>query len=260
MRSEGSSGRPDLSAVEPLTFAKKDGTRYARPEAIELEIATALERPLGELIDGDGTSSHSSGCLLYFLRRFRPNRRTPFHDRLLMLVLERADRIVRNNLHGIPAERHEEIRLGVRDRILDLLLTGSDKLDFFEAVFNRAVKLLTITFRRKVKRDVTEAIEDLARPDEDRSGIDELDGMISKAAMGAMAQPEASAELNRIMALLTEKERDAVIAVHLMGLQEESDDPEEWTAATQLGISGRMVRYRLKSAETKARAAGESKS
>ena len=63
--------------------------------------------------------------------------------------------------------------------------------------------------------------------------------------------PEALAERNSAMAILTETERLAVFLKYVEGLPEESDDPERVTAAKILGVTGRSVRNYLRRAEEK---------
>ena len=50
---------------------------------------------------------------------------------------------------------------------------------------------------------------------------------------------------------LPEDERKAVILVHVMGYDEESDDPDKVTAATICGCTGRTIRNRLTRAAKK---------
>lgn len=50
---------------------------------------------------------------------------------------------------------------------------------------------------------------------------------------------------------LPSDERDAVILVHVLGYQEESDDPQTVTAATRCGCTGRTIRNRLTRAAAK---------
>ena len=46
-------------------------------------------------------------------------------------------------------------------------------------------------------------------------------------------------------------ERKAVVLCHLMGYEEESEDPEKTTAATLCGVTGRTIRNRLSRAAAK---------
>ena len=58
-------------------------------------------------------------------------------------------------------------------------------------------------------------------------------------------------ELHDAILELPPDERDAVILVHALGYQEESDDPAEETAATRCDCTGRTIRNRLTRAATK---------
>lgn len=55
----------------------------------------------------------------------------------------------------------------------------------------------------------------------------------------------------KVVLELPPDERDAVILVHALGYQEESDDPGEETAATRCDCTGRTIRNRLTRAATK---------
>lgn len=58
-------------------------------------------------------------------------------------------------------------------------------------------------------------------------------------------------ELQDAILTLPPDERDAVILVHGLGYQEESDDPDEVTAATRCNCTGRTIRNRLTRAAAK---------
>ena len=55
----------------------------------------------------------------------------------------------------------------------------------------------------------------------------------------------------RAIEALPANERDAVILVHVLGYKEESEDPEEETAATRCNCTGRTIRNRLTRATAK---------
>lgn len=252
MGSDRHSAEADASCVRPLTRRSKEGTLYARPQEIENEIAAALERPLGELLGaGRGVSSP---CLLYFARNHRPNGHSRIYEGVLMELLDRIDRQVRGRVGGLPPHQRAAIRQDVRDQFLERLFRNHDSLDIFEARFALAVKSLAVdAIRRGVKKDSVEVpAESFADRETGEGGIAVVERRAHKSAAPMLSEGEARTDLRKVLARLTPREREAVIAVHEIGLKIEAEDPEEETAATVMGVSGRAVRYLLKSARDKA--------
>ena len=59
------------------------------------------------------------------------------------------------------------------------------------------------------------------------------------------------AQIAKAIEALPADERDAVTLVHVLGYKEESEDPEEETAATRCNCTGRTIRNRLTRAAAK---------
>jgi len=73
-------------------------------------------------------------------------------------------------------------------------------------------------------------------------------------ALQVSATPERMVYLRQLADAIDElppDERDAVILVHVMGYKEESENPDEETAATRSNCSGRTIRNRLARAAAK---------
>jgi DNA-directed RNA polymerase specialized sigma24 family protein len=242
------------ATVAPLTRIDKEGQLYARPAQVEGEISHFLERPLSDLEDSITKTSPSSACLVYFARRFRSNGRSKLWDKVLVTLLARIDQQAYSHVRDFPAHLADEVVERVRMSFLARLQKNHDSLDIFECKFNFAVKRLTVAERRPVKRrvDGEVAIEDLAGAEETDSGYDALAAIRYRAGAQALPKAEAAAQLRQVLSKLTDRERQAVIAVYQLGLPEKSKDPDKPTAAKLLGISDRMVRYLLVSARRKA--------
>lgn len=236
------------SLVRPLTRRrKKDGALYVRPAEIETEIAAAYMRPLANLAQDSATASE---CLLHFTRHFRPNGPSTSYNAIVNVLLDRVDRQVRGRMGGIPVHRRRDVRERVRDELLVRLVGGTDVLDIFECRFAMAIRALTIDAIRHFGRiDGAEvSAEGLVRPDSDDSAESIVGAILFKRDGVRMSEAEIKLELTRLRPLLTEKQAKAMVSVHYLGLKEESIDPDEVTAATLMGITGRMVRVHLKAA------------
>jgi DNA-directed RNA polymerase specialized sigma24 family protein len=250
---------PVTATVVPLTRVDKKGRLYERPTEVEEEIRYFLDRPLDELVQHISNSTPSSSCLLYFARRFRPNGRSKLWDKILMTLLSRVAAQASRHVGDLPPQAAEEAVERVRMSFLTRLQKDHDSLDIFECVFQFAVKRLAISERRsaKVKAEAETSIEDIGTGEEGSSGYDALDAIRFRSGAQARPQGEAAADLGRILERLSDRERQAVIAVYHFGLAEKSKDPDELTAAKLLGVSDRMVRYLLASAREKAKDEGE---
>lgn len=242
------------TAVAPLTRVNKQGVLYERPVEIEAEIRHFLDRPLDQLVATVSSTSPSSSCLLYFARRFRPNRRSRLWDTILMTLLSRVEHQAKRYFADLRPEAAEEALHRVRMSFLARLQNDHDSLDIFECRFKFAVKRLAISERRlaKPKADAEISIEDLGGAESNSSGYDALDAIRYRFALAPRVEADAAADLSRVLARLTDKERKAVIAVYQLGFPEGSKDPNEITAAKLLGVSDRMIRYLLSSARKKA--------
>lgn len=236
------------SLVRPLTRRrKKDGALYVRPTEIETEIAAAYMRPLANLAQDSATANE---CLLHFARHFRPNGPSTSYDAIVNVLLDRVDRQVRGRIGGIPAHRRRDVRERVRDELLVRLVGGTDVLDIFECRFAMAIRALTIDAIRHYGRvdEAEVSAEGLVRPDSDDSAEDVMGAILFKRDGVRMSEAEIKLELTRLRPLLTEKQAKAMVSVHYLGLKEESIDLDEVTAATLMGITGRMVRVHLTAA------------
>lgn len=237
------------SPLQPLTKRTKKDEAYVRPEAIEQEITAALDRPIAHLLRSSATASN--GCLVYFARHFRASA-------LVEVLLDRAKRVVRQHIGHIPEHRRADVHEAVRDDFLEILMSGTDRADFFEAQFDQAIlALATNAIRRFVKQDRVETAEAFASQGNDAAATDALDRYQLKSRGTLMNEAEVKVELGRLRALLTDKEYRAMYAHHMLGLDIESIDPAKTTVETLMGVSGRQIRTYLKSAVDKAAQASE---
>ncbi|MFH1554502.1 MAG: hypothetical protein ABII76_06515 [Pseudomonadota bacterium] len=154
----------------------------------------------------------------------------------------------------------------VRQEILDdlaelFVADGSgdfpDELDFYECKFNMAFRALRIDGIRRAARRRKRTIEvvDLpplevkSMPDADEDGfarMSEAFRVLPTQEWDAYREPFVQA-----IEALPSDEREAVVLVHVLGYKEESEDPEEETAAKRCNCTGRTIRNRLTRAAEK---------
>lgn len=253
--------------VTPLKKIKRDGTRYTRPAEIEASIAEALRQDLDRLIqraaqrDRKQSDYLPSECLVHLVRGAQRRGEGKMRDVLLPLLLERC----LWNLHATVPDGQIATAHHLREDILGdfaelFAIDGSprdtDELDFYETRFNAAFRSFRIDHARA---EMNRLNRETALPDATDEGLDER--TVSQDVLAGLedlhrttVDPEERVyrqQLHRAVLALPTKERQAFVLCHLMGFKEESENPNERTAATICGVTGRSIRNWLKSARTK---------
>lgn len=253
--------------AQPLTKMKPDGTLYARSSAIEAEIdrAARLSLPalsLGLAIgDRNNPDYLSSECLVHLVRQGRHSNDQGIMSAVLPVLLGRceANLLVKVPDGGMPdaASLRQEILDGLTDLfVMDGSADGFGELDFYECKFNKAFRALRIdAVRRQKRRMRLVKVVDLPFSEATSEPVDYEDAFarISTAFRVPPTQESAVARksLAKTIDTLPPDEREAVILVHVLGYKEESIDPDEETAATRCGCTGRTIRNRLTRAAAK---------
>jgi uncharacterized protein (DUF2267 family) len=129
-----------------------------------------------------------------------------------------------------------------------------DELNFYECRFNLAFKFFRIDMVRRESARLR-PIAPMPEPDEDGEpgSYDEVFARVSEAFRSEPTQERelVLSELHDAIRELPADEQVAVILVHALGYQEESDDPKTVTAATLCDCTGRTIRNRLTRAAAK---------
>ncbi|GLS33065.1 Sigma-70, region 4 [Mesorhizobium albiziae] len=239
--------RHDDKVLPPLTRVTKQGVTYARPERIEQEIAAALDLPLNQAFKLAASGHLSPQALVFFLRRFRPNKRSTEYDAMFMAFFSRIERAGTRHLSDIPSHLHERAHDQVRDKVLSWM--SDDRMDIFEASFRTVVERLYLDARsRLMLRISTELpIGDFGSDDEETSGGDVVDALFASTNPQPRSLADVRSELRSIIAQLDGEEGQALLYVDGLGMTEKE-------AAAQMNCSDRKVRYLLKRARPKARA------
>jgi hypothetical protein len=242
-----------------------DDGPLVRPDAVEAQIDAALtltSQPLRArlaITDPRDADHLRSETLVHLVRHGRRTGDQGLISLVLPVLLARceANLIVKVPDGQLPeaATVREDI-LGEFSELFASDGTGKDpdELDFYECKFNRAFRFFRIdVVRRETGR--LKHVAQMPEPDEDGEPEphDEVFARVSEAFRSpAMQDGDVfRSELHDAILELPPDERDAVILVHALGYQEESDDPGEETAATRCDCTGRTIRNRLTRAATK---------
>jgi DNA-directed RNA polymerase specialized sigma24 family protein len=132
-----------------------------------------------------------------------------------------------------------------------------NELDFYECRFNMAFRALRIdAVRREARRRKRSiAVVDLP-PSDAPGGPDAYEDAFARVSENFRVLPTQEWDVFRepfmkAIEALPAEEREAVILVHVLGYKEESEDPDEETAATRCNCTGRTIRNRLSRAAAK---------
>lgn len=247
-----------------LTKAGDDGP-LRRPDVVETQIDAALAlapaalRTRLAVTDRKHPDHLRSETLVHLVRHGRRAGDQNLVSLVLPVMLNRCEA---NLLVKVPDGQLPEaatIREDILGEFSELFASDGagerpDELDFYECKFNRAFRFFRIdVVRREAAR--LKHVAQMPEPEEDGQPgpFDEVFARVSDAFRSPATQEAMlfRSELQDAILELPPDERDAVILVHALGYQEESDDPDEETAATRCDCTGRTIRNRLTRAATK---------
>lgn len=253
--------------IEPLTKVSKAGKLYKRRSVVlaSIEAAIGIDRPTLERRAAISTPESpeylSSECLLYFIRKRHREANAPERDKLLDILLRRN----MQNLKGTIPDGRAANALYLRDEVLgrfgELVAedgTGdlSNELDYYEVNFNGAFAALRIDVLRAEGR-ARQKLDPLPEDDGSQGPLGDSDEDLGTLIGGRLRTPATQTgdalrmRLLRAIYALPENERKAVTLVHILGYDEESDDPTKVTAATLCEVTGRTIRNWLRGAAKK---------
>ncbi|WP_428393407.1 hypothetical protein [Lichenicoccus sp.] len=243
---------------------QRDGVRYARPPVVETNIDDALHSdptflPRRLLVTDRGAPDYlRSECLIHLIREAHRAGDDRRRDTVLPILLGRCEAILKakvsEQLPNAAALREEVLSEFCELLIADGTGQDPDTLDYYECRFNHAFRTLRIDTLRRELRATNRAFAlpdetDVVGPEADEDAFARL-----SEAFKTPATQQSTLFLNdlweAINALPTD-ERKAVILVHVLGYDEESDKPDKVTAATLCDCTGRTIRNRLSRAAEK---------
>ena len=252
--------------ARPLT-KHKDGVRYTRPAVVEANIDDALGADPATLrrrlviVDRSASGYLRSECLVHLVRHAHRNRDEKTRDAILPVLLGRCEAILGTKVSDrLP--NAAQLREDVLSEACELLLADgagdqSDELDFYECKFNLAFRTLRLDVIERELRVVNRNADLL-----DHGEVDEPDAYedafarVSEAFKTPATQQSALflEDIWEAINALPTDQRKAVILVHVLGYDEESDNSKKVTAATLCNCTGRTIRNRLsRAAKTLAR-------
>ena len=245
--------------AEPLTKLDKDGVRYIRPPAVEMEISVALKEDRAtlrrRLSIKDRTSPEymRSECLVHLIRAAIRRKDLELQNLALPILFGRCEANLNVKIaNSLP--RADELREEVLFKFSEMLASDGggerpDELDFYECRFNMAFcALRTDVVRRELKRLArTPELPDYGEEGEPNA-YEEHPFARSIEALHTPATQQNRLfrkELLDAINALPSDERKAFVLCHLLGYKVESADSDEITAATRCNCTGRTIRNRL---------------
>ncbi len=243
--------------AQPLRKTRRNGAPYARPPEIEEAIDAALVQDFEALCSRatirDRKARHylPSECLVHLIRNAQQRRDEKTRDTLLSLLLSRC---AVNLLHSVldsEVDGAHELREDILGDFAELFAidgssTNQHQLDFFEARFNLAFRAFRITrVRHALNRQNLEV--HLIDDNGDEDALDDQALNRLSAILATDDDPEKCLLRKHVYAAimaLPQAERNALVLCRMIGFKEESDDPNERTAATLCDVTGRTIRNR----------------
>ena len=241
-----------------------NGKLYTRPPEIEAATDAVLAQDLAThrrraLIRDRRDAEHlPSECLVHLVREAIRRRDDAARDALLPLLLARCEANLNAKVDGQIAGA-VELREDILGDFAELFaIDGSPddhhELDFFEVRFNMAFATFRITRVRSEFSHLNSQVP-LPEPSDEIALIEQelVDEVLAKLAdlQGGGANPEDRVFRKQVfeaIKALPADQRKAVVLVHLLGFKQESENPDETTAATLCDVDARTIRNRLKRA------------
>ncbi len=246
----------------PLIKRTAQGNVYSRPSAVEAQIDEVAKLNPPELQARlDVTDPKREGflrpeTLVHLLRRGIATRSMNTFNDVLPVLLTRCEKTLERKIFSsLPAA--DELREDILGQFAELLASDGqgdilDELDYYECKFNSAFQTFWIDCVRKVGHPgqfaAVESEEELDELLADEESLKRISDVLHNDT------PETRRRMQQLLEAieaLPQKERDAVVLVHIMGFKEESNDLDEETAATKCNCTGRTIRNRLASAAAK---------
>lgn len=254
--------------ARPLTKTALNEMIYARPSNIETQIDQAVQLSATDLrsrllINDRNNPGHlRSECLVHLVREGRRSGNQMLMTAVLPILLGRCEANLRVTVADGAIPDSANLRQEILDDLTELfVMDGSgnfaDELDFYECKFNKAFRALRIDAIRRAARRSKRSIEAAEMPElEVNSMPDAFEDAFARVSDAFKVLPTQEWDADRepflqAIEALPPDERDAVVLVHVLGYKEESDDPEEETAATRCNCTGRTIRNRLTRAAAK---------
>lgn len=271
-----------LRKVYPLTHARAGGGLYARDPAVEAEIASAIGMQPLALIRRARVRDRQAGdflreeTLVYFIRAYQAAGEQEVVIALSDALLARCAKWITGRLRALGLRRHhvddgylEVVRI-VIGAVTDL---ASDRGDFYQVRFARALKLKVLTAYKAQLREVEGERQRVRFPsaagladeepndgETDRSGFrpEMADpGRADDELLDAEGRTERRGLLEPMLSAIEKsKHREAFVFHRLEGWQITAENPREPCLTRHFGKSPKTIYNWIKQAEADIAAAG----
>ncbi|PQA85876.1 RNA polymerase sigma factor [Hyphococcus luteus] len=243
--------------IPPLRKVKNDGSPYVRQPQIESRLPELLSLPLEAFSDRALIKNRRdpdyipSEILMHRLRRCRRHNSNAEFDAIFSIVSERIKRAcpkAETRIEDKPAEISHlaAILEQTLDRFTELVLLDrqdyEERLDIFEAVFDRAV----VTLRHSAIRKVMTRQKPLAPLEYDESGdvpaeVEESLDFLGPQSLSPEEELTYRFQVRAAIDSLPEEER-RVIEMQEAGIQDESKDEDTPSISRIIGRTPKTVR------------------
>ena len=247
-----------------LTKTQLDGSPYVRPPEIERQIDEVLPLGISELrerlavTDAKDPKYLRSETLVHIVRMAILENREGLSGATLPVLLMRCAGNLNAKIHDGDLPDVESVKEEILSQFSELFVDDAvardgGMLDYYECRFNSAFR----TFRISVVRKEITRLKHLDEPEEtDEETYDQPDDSLSHFLKNLPSPATQEWEMLRAPLIeairnLPRDERRAVVLVYVLGYKQESEDPNEVTAATRCKCTGKTIYNRLKRAEKK---------
>ena len=254
--------------ARPLTKIEQKGTLYTRPFSVEAQIDEVISLSRSDLqprlliVDRKAPEYLRSECLVHLVREGRQSGDQQLMSAVLPVLLGRCEANLFVKVPDGAMPDAASLRQEILEDLTDLFVTDGtgdipDELDFYECRFNKAFMTLRINAVRRDAQQRKRSITVVDLPlSEAASEPDAYEDAFARVSMAFRVLPTQEWDVFREpfvkgIEALPADERTAVILVHFLGYKEESENPEEETAATRCNCTGRTIRNRLTRAAAK---------
>ena len=245
--------------IPPLRKRTQGGELYSRPPEIEEAILETLALPFDDLMERARIRNRAhpeyvpSEVLVHRLRATRDNNSDDQFNALYSVLIERVNRSCPRSVTRVDGGIGEvgslmDVTEYVRERFVTFILKDrekyEEKLDIFEARFDRAVRSLKESAFREVLRHgkpLTALEYELSGdvPDD----VEEFSALLNVPSMTPEEEITYRFQIRRAIDSLPETERRVVDMLEA-GLPIESQNPDEPNISGLLGCTPKTVRNR----------------
>ena len=247
------------SDIPPLRKRTKEGKLYSRPPEIEEAILESLALPFEEFIERAKHKNRQhpeylpSEVLVHRIRATRHNNSDEQFNALYLVLFERVSRscpraVIRADGGTGEVGSLMDVTEYVLDRFVTFILKDrnkyEEKLDIFEARFDRAVRMLRKgAFRRVLRHEKPLTPLEYERSGDVPDDVEEYSALLNAPSMTQEEEITYRFQVRGAMDSLPEMER-RVIDMLEAELPIESKNPNERSISGLLGCTPKTVRNR----------------